>query len=122
MKYLFSIVCASLVLIANVWAAEELSSPEASKELVKYVKKNLREIERDGVRELRAETVSIDKDSVECLGVNSMTLDHVVVGTCLAHGNLDDQNVDSVVAITVSQDDPSYAQRTSYLRVLTTEE
>jgi hypothetical protein len=119
MKYFFSIVCASLILIANAWTAEKLSTPKASKELVEYVKKNLVEIERDGARGLKMSSISIDKDSVECLGAGSKSLDNLAVGTCLANGNLDYPNSDSVFAITVSQDDE---ERTSGVQVLTTEE
>lgn len=121
MKYFFSILCASLILTSNAWADEKASLSKASGELVKYVKKNLRKIERDGAREVGISSITIEKDSVECLGIGSATVEDVVVGTCLANGDLDYPNSESTFAITVSQDSRAETRSTT-VQVLTTED
>lgn len=131
MKYLFSIVCVPLMLMANGWAGEKRSTSEASKELVRYVKKNLGKIELDGARDVRieditrrdVESITLNEDSVECLGANSLVVDDLAVGTCLVEGSLDYETYsdDALFAITVSQDKRAWT-RSSTVQVLTTEE
>ncbi len=131
MKYFSYVICASLMLMANVWADEKTSSAEASKELVKYVKKNLGTIELHGVRDVRieditrrdVESITLNEDSVECLGANSLVVGDLAVGTCLAKGSLDYETYsdDAMFAVTVSQDKRA-STRSATVQVLTTEE
>lgn len=99
-KIVFSLFILNLTFLGGAFAA---STAENSQALLEYVQKNLSRIEREGAKQLGYTFMSLDRDSLECLGTLSFA--SKAIGTCLATGDLDWPNSSSDFAINVSQDD-----------------